>query len=418
MVDKFCGLSGNLKSKFFILEHKRRISIDLSDGLQLKEANVAKLSKSEIQEIQAAGYQVDDEVLLDADSQYDEDIEIDLESVGLKEEDSNDLDKLTAKKQEIDTTINNLKQRIEISQKTIETEEKELEDLNNQYNAEAKILQEKEELFEKKQNQLKKLNEEITETQQQEQRRYENKISDITSEAISTYNPEKHGDDFNTYLDECLSQAGISTYSDLDSLNSSAKALANEANSLLSEIKIQAKSVQNITVEINAKTANINNLKSTINAANAEIEVQSKNAKMISAAINKIAPGAGLTASEVLSLISEDEKCLAKSLGIDLAERKEDGEPRYLIARGQDNRYHIYDSQNIQCASLARLYGNSSFSPRGSDLVPEGSGYIMGTKDAEPGQGRAVYTFSSINEDWTDGETCSSQQCYRTDSPL
>ncbi|MBQ2645671.1 hypothetical protein IJG14_08895, partial [bacterium] len=416
MVDKFCGLTAGLRAKLMRLEG-RGFYVDLSDGLQLKEANIADLTSKEVEEIKNAGYQVDDNVLIDENV---EEIEIDLESIGLNNDDSEDVDKLIEKKQEVDNIIKNLKQRVEINQNTIKSEEKELEDLNNQYQAECKKLQDKEELFEKKQNQISKLNKEIADTQQQEQRRYESKISDITSSAISEYNPEKHGDDFDAYLNECISNAGINIYSDLDSLNSSAKALANEANNLLSDIKIQAKSVQNLSVDIKSKKANISKLQNSINVANKEIEVQTKNAKMLSAAIDKIAPGAGLTGSEVLSLISEEEKCLAKSTGIDLTEKKENGDPRYVVARGKDNRYHIYDMIKFPYASIARLYGDLGTirTFRGQDIVPSGSGYIMGTKDAEPGQGRAVYTFSSINEDWTDGETCSSQQCYRTDSPL
>lgn len=334
-----------------------------------------------------------------------------------------DLSKATAeelleKKQLIENTIAKLEAEVEKLEQKLEAKNQEIEELNQQYEKETTKLEEYEEDFDKKQNKLADLNEEIASTQQYEQKRFDGKISDITKAAIDDYDPEKHGDDFNAYISEQLSGVGLGNFSALDFLNSEAVSLADDVNGLMGNIKKQAGTVRTLANQITSAQADASSLQKQIEGKNGEIATQKTQFEAVRTQLAKL-DGSGLTAGEVLAQISDSEKALVTSNNIDLTEKLEDGSPKYIAAKGEDGNFHFYEMTSSGSAtSLARKYGSDTGGLRGSDIVPSGSGYMNGITDVEPGNGRAVYSFSEVNECLTDGEACSTQKCYTTCSPL
>lgn len=327
-------------------------------------------------------------------------------------------EELLEKKQLIENTIAKLEAEVEKLEQKLEAKNQEIEELNQQYEKETTKLEEYEEDFDKKQNKLADLNEEIASTQQYEQKRFDGKISDITNAAINDYDPEKHGDDFNAYISEQLSGVGLGNFSALDFLNSEAVSLADDINGLMGNIKKQAGTVRTLANQITSAQAEASSLQKQIDGKNGEITTQKTQFEAVRTQLAKL-DGSGLTAGEVLAQISDSEKALVTSNNIDLTETLEDGSPKYVAAKGEDGKFHFYEMTSSGSAtSLARKYGSDTGGLRGSDIVPSGSGYMNGITDVEPGHGRAVYSFSEVNECLTDGEACSTQKCYTTCSPL
>lgn len=327
-------------------------------------------------------------------------------------------EELLEKKQLIENTIAKLEAEVEKLEQKLEAKNQEIEELNQQYEKETTKLEEYEEDFDKKQNKLADLNEEIASTQQYEQKRFDGKISDITNAAINDYDPEKHGDDFNAYISEQLSGVGLGNFSALDFLNSEAVSLADDINGLIGNIKKQAGTVRTLANQITSAQAEASSLQKQIDGKNGEITTQKTQFEAVRTQLAKL-DGSGLTAGEVLAQISDSEKALVTSNNIDLTETLEDGSPKYVAAKGEDGKFHFYEMTSSGSAtSLARKYGSDTGGLRGSDIVPSGSGYMNGITDVEPGHGRAVYSFSEVNECLTDGEACSTQKCYTTCSPL
>ena len=329
-----------------------------------------------------------------------------------------DIDALIAQRDQLQTLIDTLTKEANDLQNKIDQETQELEELNKEYENELDELQDMQAEFENKQNKLADVNDEILAAQMAEQRAFEGKIGDVTDAAINDYNPEEHGDSFEAYLDKQLGGVGFNSYA-LDSLNSDAKKLAGETNDLLGQIKSQAALVRNLSAQITDKKDIISKLQSQLDIKNTEINTNTTQLETVKTEIGKI-NGAGLSGTEVLAQLSDAEKQLVKDNNIDLTETYEDGSPRYVVARGQDDKYHIYemDQSGTRGTSLARQFGTQGNGLRGSDIVPSGSGYMNGVSDAADNAGRAVYSFSSVSEDLTSGEACSKQKCYTTSSPL
>ena len=407
MVGVFGNLSSSLAAKL------TAANVDLSDGLQQKEVDDAGLTADEIEEI-SGKYQVDEGVKVDDSS--------DVETIGSLDDldvDADDYGALTAKKQEIEADIAQAT-LVRDNLKTAKlNEEDKLKELNDKYQDEAKKLEDKENEFNKLQNKLADLNDAIALEQKREQSKYENKIGEATAAALSEYDPEKHGDDFDAYLSDCLSNVGISPYA-LEGLNDDAKSIAGQANGIYDEIKTQAKVVKTYIDDINIKKASIGSLEKQISAKETQISKLNSNLDIVNEALAKLIPGAGLSPAEVLASVPEAEMDLIKSTiaseGIDLTARFENGNPKYIFALGQDEKFHLYEMDESGTSGVT--FARTRAPGQGFDIVPSGSGYLNGLQDAQEGNGRAVYTFSSINECLTDGETCSEAKCYSTCSPL
>lgn len=133
-----------------------------------------------------------------------------------------------------------------------------------------------------------------------------------------------------------------------------------------------------------------NNLDTTketqLRYANANLKNQENKLKDIDTKIN-----------EKKVIVADDEWKMVADNNIDLSEKLENGEPRYIIAQGKDdNKYHVYDMSK-----------NSSI------------------KQVETGNNR-MYNFTKTNSDSgskvcymdSNGEMCCFNACYTTESPL
>ena len=283
-----------------------------------------------------------------------------------------------------------------------------------------------------KQAEMDDLNKQILSEQNREQDEYDNDVKKFTNQAIDAYNPETDGDDFNAYFAKKMDSFGFPSFSRLNSLNDDASDIASSAETLQRNITTQSQAVYtakakatNISNELSVLNTKIEAKTTAINANNTKIaslqtDINTKNAEKaeVNKQIQALIPGGGLTASEVLSQISECEKNCAKELGWKLEE--------CVIAQGEDGKFHIYpepDGSGWKPGAVRAYYqahGGNMYSDESFDLVPCGSGGICGniTDVTDSGGGRAVYRFSCVNDDWTDGEVCCSAGCYQTASPL
>lgn len=108
-----------------------------------------------------------------------------------------------------------------------------------------------------------------------------------------------------------------------------------------------------------------------------------------------------------IDIVSEEELALVEANNVDLYEKMENGEPRYIFAKGKsDGKYHIYDMQ--QGATLARLYADG----QGFDIVESGNGYISGFNKTGEGEGETCFYLEEC------GGFGEFNACYCTSSPL
>lgn len=271
------------------------------------------------------------------------------------------------------------------------------------------------------------LNQEILREQGREQEEYDNDVKKFTNQTIDAYNPDEDGDNFNAYFASKMNSFGFPVFTKLNSLNDEASSLSSRASTILGNISSQSNAVylakakaSRISGELGVLNTNIQSKTDAINANNARItslqtDINTKNAKKaeINAEIQKLIPGAGLTAAEVLSQISECEKNCAKELGWKL-------EDCYVAKGSEDGKFHIYPKSG-GAGAVRAYYGNQGnmYGEESLSYVPMGNGFLSGVQDVTgSGGGQAVYQFSCVNEDWTDGEACCFAGCYQTCSPL
>ena len=178
------------------------------------------------------------------------------------------------------------------------------------------------------QKELENLNNEIAETQEAEQSRYDREVSNITDSALDDYNPETDGEDFNAFLNKRLSNVKMDS-STLDRLNSRASALADSANSLAADIQSKMKTISNLSEQISTMKDTVSQTENCLSQKNCEIK--SKNECLCSVS-NKISnmerSGAGKTGTEVISSIADAEKDFVKEHNLDLTEKRSDGSSR------------------------------------------------------------------------------------------
>ena len=329
------------------------------------------------------------------------------------QESSAALKELQQQKAQIEEEITTLQAEADEIQANLDAQKAQLSALNAEYQAEQSQLSKMQTEYANNEKELENLNKEIAETQEAEQSRYDQEVSRITDSALDDYNPETDGEDFNAFLNKKLSSVKMDS-STLDRLNSRASALADSANSLAANIQSKMKTISNLSEQISAMKDTVSQTENCLSKKNCEIK--SKN-ECLNSVSNKISnmerSGAGKTGTEVISSIADAEKDFVKDYNIDLTEKLEDGSSRYLAAQGRDGNYHIYDMGNSG-KSLARIYGDNA----GYDVVPNGSGELIGMKDCEEGQGKAVYCFTNVCDNLCEATACCSEKTYDMCSPL
>ncbi len=216
--------------------------------------------------------------------------------------------------------------------------------------------------------------------------------------AMSEYDPDKDGS-WSEYIENYMSSLNISSSfsATLSGLIKDADFKSMNLDVLGSKLSSQANTVNDLNSQYKTITSEINSVNSLISAANSQLGAAKE----------------ALT-SNALSMVSEAEMRLVTDNNLDLTEKLSDGSPRYIIAKGkQDGQYHVYDMKN-KGACIARQYGTQGSGLRGSDICPNGNGYLRDFKklDADDTGGEEYYYYDSNNE------LKSARACYKTCSPL
>ena len=112
--------------------------------------------------------------------------------------------------------------------------------------------------------------------------------------------------------------------------------------------------------------------------------------------------------SENFKPISDEEWKFVEDNNIDLSEKMENGEPRYIIAPGiNDKQYHIYDMSK-DGASIVRQMGENG----GFDVIQNGNGYMRNYVNKHSEHAKIVFTLDDCDN------LSYNNACYSTSSPL
>lgn len=216
--------------------------------------------------------------------------------------------------------------------------------------------------------------------------------------AMQEYDPDKDGS-WSEYITKYMNNLNISSdfSATLSGLIKDADFKSLQLNLLGSKLSSQANKVSDLSSQYSAITLKVNNVDA-----------------LIKATTDKLTGAQQALANNVLNMISEAEMKLVTDNNLDLTEKLSDGSPRYIFAKGKkDGQYHIYDMKN-KGASIARQYGTQGSKLRGSDIVPNGNGYIRDFNKLEDSSPNGEeYFYLGENNEMTSGRAC-----YQTCSPL
>ena len=287
---------------------------------------------------------------------------------------SSDVSSVLSNIQALKSNIEVYTSQITYLEEQIEAKQSKLDDLMEKLEEVQKEYDELEAKLEEKQEDLEETNEEIDKINKQIE-----KLTQIIS------NPES---------DEAELQAATSKLgaynkqlADLYSVKSS---LEDDITTLTTKMENKA----NIISQYQSQVSKYETDLSSLTTQKSDIETQKSNAEKE-------------LRESILSVVSEAEWKLVEDNNIDLTEKMENGEPRYIFAQGKsDNKYHIYDMQTG--SSLARQYCPNG----GYDVIESGSGYINGFTKTGEGSGSPVYYMEDC------GSIGSCNACYSTCSPL
>ncbi len=362
-----------------------------------------------------------------------------------KKELNEKLEKLNEEIKALETQIAEIKKKNEElkAEKTKLEEEKktaeaEAQEANEKLEEEQKQLEVYTKEYENYQQEIEALNKEILKEQEREEESFKDEMNIAVTKAINDYNPAEDGEDFSAYMAKKLDEAGLPVFTKLNSLNADMEGLSAEAQTCMRNILTQSGVVQAAKAladtKANALTAITDRIKeiddeltaNTTKLTGLETDLATKQAEKTE--IEKKLGTGGLSAKEVLALIPAEEIALAKANNVDIT--------KCLVAEGSDGKYHIYEPGDNWAQkgvdgyymSVARKYGEGSGWDKGTSMAAWGSGELSLSSssryhayESEAGHkdfSQAVYTFTCINDDWTDGECTSRCECYDTDSPL
>lgn len=263
--------------------------------------------------------------------------------------------------------ITYLEEQIESKQSKLDSIMDKLQDVQKEYD-------ELEEKLEKKQEELEETDEEIDNINKQ-----------IEKQMKIIENPNSSEDEIQA------AQSKLSSYNaQLSDLYTTKANLQDEITALMTKLESKA----NILSQYQSQASKYETDISSLSSQKADIEAQKADAEK---KLNE----------SILSVVSEAEWKLVEENNIDLTEKLENGEPRYIFAQGKsDNKYHIYDMRNG--SSLARQYCPNG----GYDVIESGSGYINGFTKTGDCSGSTVYYMEDC------GSIGSCNACYSTCSPL
>ena len=262
-----------------------------------------------------------------------------------------------------------LDEQISLKQTQIDEITEKLEKVQKEYEEIEEELEEKQKKLEETNSKIEKINKQIEK---------QKKIVDNA--------------DSNSSEDEIKSACSklSAYYSQLSTLYSEKANLEEAISTLNSELESKANTISQYQNQISALDNTVSEL--STNKSNIESEKTTAEEELN---------------NSMLSIVSEAEWQLVKENNIDLTEKLENGEPRYIFAQGQsDETYHIYDMS--VGSSLARMYCPGG----GYDIVSTGNGNINGFTKKDDGTGSTVFYMDDCDT------LCEFNACYSTCSPL
>lgn len=232
---------------------------------------------------------------------------------------------------------------------------------------------------------------------------YETSYNNAVAAAKGEYNRQQDGY-WDQYLKKYLNKNGI-TKPDFTELVSEMNTAKNDSSRLGSQIS----------------NANSRNVDLNIQISECNTRIKQYNECITTTTAQKIVNEAELAQYEpvmqCINQLSPAEKELIKSLGdqIDLNATNEDGSPKYIFAKGEDDgQMHLYiqDSANDSCCdSVARKFASNSY-----DIISSGNGYLYNktavTEETQnSANAREIFWITETGVD-------SNKFTYTTDSPL
>lgn len=316
------------------------------------------------------------------------------DTVKLSDEISNKLDELSSQLKNISdidsTNATSAFSRIQDLKSNISTYTSQIAYLDEQISLKESQIQEITEKLEKVQKEYDEIEEELKEKQ---------KKLEETNSKIEKINKQIE------------KQKKIVDNADGNSSEDEIKAACSKLSSYYSQLSSLYSEKANLEDAISSLSRDLENKSNTISQYESQISTLENNLSAITTKKSNIETEKAAAEEELnnsmLSLVSEDEWKLVEENNIDLTEKLDNGEPRYIFAQGkQDNQYHIYDmSAN---SSLARIYCPSG----GYDIIASGNGNISGFTKKDDGTGSTVFYMDDCDT------FCEFNACYSTCSPL
>ena len=179
---------------------------------------------------------------------------------------------------------------------------------------------------------------------------------------------------------------------------------------------------------INSTVATIKNLESSAvqQAGNLEAAATRESAGVSYA--NSVDEVTGETTKDynkmdLTKMISQAELDLVKANNLDLTEVLPNGYPRFILAKGKDGNFHIYErfldkkgKPNPKLSSLARTYASKG----GYNIIKSGSGYmnVSGESECAAKGYSEVYYLTCVSDDFKTAQYGNTYKKYSTSSPL
>lgn len=126
---------------------------------------------------------------------------------------------------------------------------------------------------------------------------------------------------------------------------------------------------------------------------------------------------------DLTKMISQAELDLVKANNLDLTEVLPNGYPRFILAKGKDGNFHIYErfldkkgKPKSELASLARTYASGG----GYNIIKMGSGYmgVSGESECAANKYSEVYYLTCVSDDFKTAQYGNTYKKYSTYSPL
>jgi len=363
-------------------------------------------------------------------------------------------DEVTSLKKEIselDTKIKEAEENLAKKEAELEAKKKELDDEKARLEEEKAKLQELQDEYDKNKEEYDKIKESIEEATKDLEEDMKEKQQDAIYKAMANYNPEEHGDNWDAYLrgqlEDVVGSAALTSL--LSDLSSKETTVLRNLGKLQIDINAQSLIVKNIETNVGTLQTECDTLGTEIDGIKASIDENkatkadkeatlSEKTATLESARRDVSIKTDPTAYEskttpvgddklvedkkledLKAMVSEEEYALVEKMGVDLFEKLENGEPRYIFAPGaNDGKYHIYDmSGKLTDAgdnSLVRLY--YGYTEESYGIIACGNGGITpGTWSklgSETQDGRQVFYADDC------GTVKTYQACYQTWSPL